>query len=99
MQNHVGSGGNAILQRGGTDYALLNSVVVSPAACLDIDETAGTTTRAADNALQDLGAPVFRSVRLACPTNFRNDGNVTTAAIGGIFGAGTNNNSDAHVRR
>ena len=48
VQNHTGSGGNAILLRGGTDYALLNSVIVGPAACLDIDETGGTTTRAAD---------------------------------------------------
>jgi hypothetical protein len=97
VQNHNGSGGNAILLRGGTDYALLNSVIVSTAACLDIDETGGTTTRAADNALQDLGPPVFRSARLACPTNFRNDGNVTTATLGAIFAAGTNNNSDTHV--
>jgi hypothetical protein len=97
VQNHVGSGGNAILLRGGTDYALLNSVISSPAACLDIDETGGTTSRAADGALQDLGPPVFRSVRLACPTNFRNDGNVATATVAAIFGTGTNNNSDAHV--
>lgn len=97
VQNHVGSGGNALLYRGGTDYALLNSVIVSPAACLDIDETGGTTTRAADNALQDLGPPVFRSVRLACPTNYRNDANVSTATIAAIFGSGTNNNNDAHV--
>ncbi|HEV2818111.1 MAG TPA: hypothetical protein VGW40_12920 [Allosphingosinicella sp.] len=97
VQNHVGSGGNAMLLRGGTDYALLNSVVVSPAACLDIDETGGTTTRAADAPLQDLGPPVFRSARLACTTDFRNDGNVTTAQIAAIFGSGANNNSNAHV--
>ncbi len=98
VQNHNGSGGNAILLRGGTDYALLNSVVVSPAACLDIDETGGTTTRAADNAQQDVGPPVFRSVRLACPTAYRsNDSNVTGAQVAAIFGSGTNNNSDAHV--
>ena len=97
VQNHNGSGGNAVLLRGGADYALLNSVVVSTAACLDIDETGGTTTRAADGALQDVGPPVFRSLRLACPTDFRNDGNVTTATIGAIFGTGTNNNNSAHV--
>lgn len=96
VQNHNGSGGNAMLFRGGTDYALLNSVIVSTAACLDIDETGGTTTRAADNALQDLGPVVFRSVRLACPTAYRNDGNVTTATLTTIFGDGTNNNEDAH---
>lgn len=97
VQNHVGSGGNGVLLRGGTDYALLNSVIVSPAACLDIDETGGTTTRATDVPLQDVGPPVFRSARLACPTDFRNDGNVSTATIAAIFGSGTNNNSNAHV--
>lgn len=90
-------GGNVMLLRGGTDYALLNSVVVGTQACLDLDETGTTTTRAADNPLQDLGPPTFRSVRLACPTDFRNDGNVTIATIAAIFGSGTNNNSNAHV--
>jgi len=97
VQNHNGSGGNAILLRGGTDYALLNSVIVSPAACLDIDETGGTTTRAADTPFQDLGPPVFRSVRLACPTAFRDDGNVALAALQTIFGSGANNNSSTHA--
>lgn len=97
VQNHNGSGGNAILLRGGTDYGLLNSVVVSTAACLDVDETGGTTTRAADAGLQDLGPPIFRSVRLACPTDLRNDGNVAVAALQVIFGSGTNNNDSAHV--
>ena len=90
-------GGNTMLLRGGTDYALLNSVVVGTQACLDLDETGVTTTRAADGPTQDLGPPTFRSVRLACPTDFRNDGNVTTATVAAIFGSGTNNNSNAHV--
>jgi hypothetical protein len=93
VQRGTTQGGNAILLRGGTDYALLNSLVVGPQACLDIDETGGTTTRAADNALQDLGPPVFRSVQLSCTTPFRDDGNVTTATIATIFGTGTNNNN------
>jgi hypothetical protein len=97
IQNHNGSGGNAILMRGGTDYGLLNSIVVSTAACLDVDETGGTTSRAADAGLQDLGPPIFRSVRLACPTAFRDDGNVALAALQTIFGSGTNNNASAHV--
>jgi hypothetical protein len=88
-------GGNAILLRGGTDYALLNSIVTGPQACIDIDETGGTTTRAADATLQDLGPPVFRSVVLACPTAFRSDGNVTPEAIAAIFGSGTNGNNSA----
>ncbi|HEX8401875.1 MAG TPA: hypothetical protein VF628_09250 [Allosphingosinicella sp.] len=88
-------GGNAILLRGGTDYALLNSIVTGPQACIDIDETGGTTTRAADATLQDLGPPVFRSVVLACPTAFRSDNNVTPEAIAAIFGSGSNGNNSA----
>ncbi|HZF43922.1 MAG TPA: hypothetical protein VEZ48_10995 [Sphingomonadaceae bacterium] len=88
-------GGNTILLRGGTDYALLNSVVTGPQACLDIDATGGTTARAADAALQDVGPPVFRSVVLSCPTAFRDDNNVTTAEVAAIFGTGTNNNNSA----
>ena len=97
VQNHNGSGGNVMLMRGGTDYALLNSVVVGTAACLDVDETGGTTTRAADGALQDIGPPSFRSVRLACTTAFRDDGNVALATLQTIFGTGTNNNSSTHT--
>src|SRR3712207_5806875 len=88
VQRSTVQGGNTILLRGGTDYALLNSFVVGPQACLDIDATSGTTVRAADNALQDLGPPVFRSVNLSCPTPFRDDGNVTVAGIAAVFGSG-----------
>jgi hypothetical protein len=90
VQNKVGSGGNAILLRGGTDYTLVNSVVVSPAACIDIDATNGTTIRPADTALQDNGPPVFRSVYLACATAFRDDANVAVSDIQALF-AGNNN--------
>jgi hypothetical protein len=93
VQRSTVQGGNVILLRGGTDYALLNSVVTGPNACLDIDETGGTTTRAADANLQDLGAPVFRSVVLSCPTAFRSDNNVTPETIAQIFGSGSNNNN------
>ncbi len=100
VQRSTVQGGNVILLRGGTDYALLNSVVTGPQACLDIDETTSstvtaTTTRAADSNLQDLGPPVFRSVVLACPTAFRSDNNVTPEAVGTIFGSGSNNNNSA----
>jgi hypothetical protein len=95
VQRSTVQGGNTILYRGGTDYALLNSVVVGTAACLDIDATGGTTIRAADNALQDVGPPVFRSVLLSCPTPFRDDSNVTVAEIQAIFGSGTNGNNSA----
>jgi hypothetical protein len=97
IQRSTVQGQNAILLRGGTDYALLNSVVVGPTNCLDIDATGGTTIRPADPALQDLGPPVFRSARLACPTPYRNDTNVTGAETAAVFGDGTNNNEDAHV--
>ena len=93
VQRSTTQGLNAILLRGGTDYTLVNGVVVGPTNCLDIDETGGTTTRAADAALQDAGPPVFRSVVLSCPTAFRADGN--EAAVATIFGSGTNNNNAA----
>jgi hypothetical protein len=95
VQRSTVQGGNAILLRGGTDYALLNSVVTGPTACLDIDATAGTTARATDSGLQDVGPPLFRSVALACPTAFRDDGNVTVAEIQAIFGSGANGNNSA----
>jgi hypothetical protein len=97
VQRSTVQGLNMILMRGGTDYALLNSVVVGGTNCLDIDETGGTTTRAADAGLQDLGAPVFRSVVMACTNPFTNDGNVTTATLGTIFGTGTNNNNQGYT--
>ena len=97
IQRSTVQGLNGMLLRGGTDYALLNSVLVATTNCLDIDATGGTTIRPADNALQDLGPPVFRSARLACPTAYRNDGNITVAEVTTVFGSGTNNNSDAHV--
>ncbi|HEX8449123.1 MAG TPA: hypothetical protein VF652_05990, partial [Allosphingosinicella sp.] len=95
VQRSTVQGGNAILLRGGTDYALLNSVVTGPSACLDIDATGNTTIRATDAALQDVGPPVFRSVALACPQPFRDDGNVTVAEIQAIFGSGSNGNNSA----
>jgi hypothetical protein len=95
VQRSTVQGGNAILLRGGTDYALLNSVVVGPTACLDIDATGNSTIRPTDAALQDVGPPVFRSVVLACPTAFRDDSNVTVAEIQAIFGSGSNGNNSA----
>jgi hypothetical protein len=94
VQRSTVQGGNAILLRGGTDYALLNSIVTGPTACIDIDATAGTTVRGPDAGLQDLGPPVFRSVVLACPTPFREDGNVSAAEIATLFNSGPNNVSN-----
>lgn len=89
---------NAILLRGGTDYTMVNGVVTSTRTCLDIDETGGTTTRAANAALDDVGPPVFRSVVLTCTTAaFQEDGNVPSATVSTIFGSGTNNNNSAFI--
>ncbi len=96
VQRSTVQGGNTMLIRGGADYALLNSVVVGTNNCLDIDGTAGTTTRAADAALQDLGAPIFRSVVMSCTNPFANDGNLQ-AETATAFGTGTNNNNSTHV--
>lgn len=95
VQRSTVQGGNVILLRGGTDYALLNSVVAGTGACLDVDATGGTTVRATDAALQDAGPPVFRSVVLACATPFRDDGNITLAELQAIFGSGSNGNNSA----
>jgi hypothetical protein len=91
IQRGRAQGDNAILVRGGADYTFANGVIVGPDFCVDIDETAGTTTRAADATLQDQGPPVFRSVALACPTAFRDDNNVTVATIQALFAADPNN--------
>jgi hypothetical protein len=58
------TGTRAIHLRGGTDYALVNGVVVSPSACLDVDQA--TTVQAADPAKDEAGAPIIRSVLFAC---------------------------------
>lgn len=95
IQNSTaGDGGSVIRLRGGTDYALLNSVVVSRAgiACLRIDDA--QTIRAADASLDERGPPVFQSVVLDCTTAFRNGSNGPTAANAqAIFQAGANNHS------
>lgn len=70
LQRSTTQGLNAILLRGGTDYTAVNGVVVGTTNCIDIDETGGTGTRAANPALDDVGPPVFNSVALSCPTPF-----------------------------
>lgn len=97
IQSRASSGGNAVLMRGGTDYALLNSIIVSSQNCIDVDATGGTTVRAQDSATQDNGPPVFRSVVMSCAAPFRNDGNVDVATLQAIFGSGTNNNNSAYT--
>lgn len=86
---------SAILLRGGTDYTLVNGIVVTPDTCLNID--APQTVRAADAALQDQGPPVFRSVVLSCGSGgpYLNDGNVPATAIRAIFESAVFNNNPA----
>lgn len=101
VQRSTAQGLNAILLRGGTDYALLNSIVVGPSSCIDIDNGGGSdptpyTTRDADASKQEMGPPVFRSVVLSCTTApFRADGN--EAIVATIFGTGTNNNNSTYT--
>jgi len=87
---------SAILLRGGTDFTLVNGVVVTPGTCLDIDATNGSTTREADPALQDQGPPVFRSVVLSCGTTpYAEDGDVPAATIRAFFERAAFNNNPA----
>lgn len=82
--------------RGGTDYTLVNSVVVdnsTPAApCIRIDDA--STVQAAGAADDELGPPRFQSVVLDCTTDFRNGSSVTAAQAQAIFDAGANNNAN-----
>jgi len=87
---------SAILLRGGTDYTLVNGIVVTPGACIDIDETDGATTRGPDSTLQDQGPPVFRSVVLSCGADpYVEDGNVPAATIRSFFELAEYNNNPA----
>jgi hypothetical protein len=82
------TGTRAIHLRGGTDYALLNGVVVSPSACLDVDQA--TTVQAADPAKDEAGPPIIRSVLFAC-TPFA-DADADTFEDAALAAAGNTNN-------
>ena len=81
--------------RGGTDYALLNTLIVDNSqgtACLRIDLP--ETLRAANAGLDDVGPPIFNSLNLDCATDFRDGSSGTTAAqVQTVFDAGSNNNA------
>ena len=79
---------DAVLLRGGTDFALLNSVVTGSATCLDIDEA--VTMQAATGATDENGPPVFRSVFFGCATAFRDEADITAAEIAAIFNGNNN---------
>ncbi len=86
----------AILLRGGTDYTLVNGVIVSPnTSCLRISRPQ-TASGTADPAIDEAGAPVVRSVVAQCPANaFVGLNGVTDAQVSAIFGSGSNNNNSA----
>lgn len=85
---------SALLLRGGADVSAANGVVVSNRACLDVDQAA--TVRAADAALQDQGAPMFRSVVMTCTGGaYVNDGDVPADTIRAFFEATGLNNDPA----
>ena len=84
-------GGAAIRLRGGTDYALLNGVLVSPQdECVRIEHAETIQTTGTDEA----GPPIFHSMVMQCAaTKFIGSSGVTAAQAEGFFTAGTNNNS------
>lgn len=83
----------AVRLRGGTDYALVNSILVdagTPATpCLRIDDAETIQTSGSD----ELGVPRFNSFVLDCATDFRAGSSVTLAQTQAIYDAGTNNNA------
>ncbi|PQM26756.1 hypothetical protein CVO77_17305 [Sphingopyxis lindanitolerans] len=87
----------SILLRGGTDYGLYNSVLVSPTnPCINISRTqtaSGTQSVAAD----EFGAPIFRSVLMQCASTKYIDSGITVGAVASIFGTGSNGNDDAYT--
>ena len=101
LQRSANSFGNnaSILLRGGTDYALVNGVLASNPLnpCLRISR-AQTASGTADAALDEAGAPIFRSVHMQCATQrYIGSNNVTDARVAEIFGTGANNNNDAYA--
>jgi hypothetical protein len=88
----------AILLRGGTDYTLANGVIVSPnTSCLRISRPQ-TVSATVDPAIDEAGAPVFRSVVAQCGTPaFVGLNGVTDAQVTAVFGSGANNNNSAFV--
>ena len=93
QRNNIGNA-TAILLRGGTDYTAVNGVIVSPTTtCLRISRVQ-TASTVVDAAIDEAGAPVFRSVVAQCGAPaFAGSNGVTEAQTSAIFGAGSNNNS------
>ena len=56
--------------RGGADFTFVNGIIKTVGPCLNIvagvDNGGKSTIRGANSGLQDVGAPVFNSVYMAC---------------------------------
>ena len=94
---HNNAAGEPVIRlRGGTDYALINTLIVSRAGfgCIRIDDAA--TIQAADPAQDEVGPPIFRSVALDCATDYLNGSGsgATAAQAEQIFTSGANNNAN-----
>ena len=80
--------------RGGTDYALVNTVIVdasqgTPCLRIDLPETLQAT------GADENGPPVFESLVLDCDNAFRSgSGGVSEAQVQAVFDAGSNNNAN-----
>ena len=83
---------DALLFRGGTDFAVLNSVVTGSPICLDVDDSS-VTLQASGAAAEEAGPPAFRSAFFSCAAPFRDEADGTAAQIGAIF-SGNNNVSN-----
>ncbi|MBU3671358.1 MAG: hypothetical protein FGM43_02325 [Sinobacteraceae bacterium] len=81
----------AMLLRGAADATLVNGVVTTPTACLRLN---GSNILATDPAIDKIGAPVFRSVAMACgSTPFVGSGGVTAQQVSDVFNVAANNNT------
>ena len=95
--NNASSDQASILVRGGADYTLVNGVMVNTVTnpCFRVSraQTASATQNAA---IDEFGAPTFRSVVFSgCDTArpFIGSNGPSDADVAAIFGAGSNNNS------
>ncbi len=93
VQRALSSNNASIMLRGGTDYTLVNGVVVSPnLACVRMNGAA--VVQPANGALDELGAPVFHSVVMQCAaTPFLGTSGPTDEQVAAIFNGGTNNSA------
>jgi hypothetical protein len=87
------TGSRAIHLRGGTDYALINGVVVAPGTCLDVDDAQTVQTSGPD----EFGPPIIKQVAFDCPTLADPDSDTFEAtALGATHPAPFGQNSYTH---